>query len=364
MKKHWWKVLAAILVLYSLLIGMLLPLRPGIVSNKTSLRFIVGQENKITVHFYNARYQSEKADEIKARVRLTEKEEEYKGICAKRVEIKNDNELELYFDVPWLDSQLIYNSSPLLQIGSPNNGYVFSSVFLSKDAEVNQGRPYSEEDFCDVSPLPQKKGLSFPFLNILEETIRNLFYHVPMWFGMMYILLLSTLYSIRQLRRPDALKNDIRAKSLAGVGVLYGILGVVTGAIWAKYTWGHYWSWDIKQNSSAVALLIYLAYFVLRSSFDDADKKARISAVYNIFAFATLIPLLYVVPRLYDSLHPGAEGNPAFSSYDLDSNMRLVFYPAVLGWILFGLWLASIGSRIEQLRQQKIEQAYYEDTKS
>jgi heme exporter protein C len=98
-----------------------------------------------------------------------------------------------------------------------------------------------------------------------------------------------------------------------------------------------------------------LAYFVLRSSFDDADKKARISAVYNIFAFAALIPLLYIIPRMVNSLHPGAEGNPAFSSYDLDSNMRLIFYPAVIGWILMGVWIATIWIRIEKIWQKKME---------
>jgi heme exporter protein C len=176
-----------------------------------------------------------------------------------------------------------------------------------------------------------------------------------MWFGMMFLLLLSVIFSVMQLSKSNSLINDTKAKSFASVGVLYGILGVVTGALWAKNTWGAYWSWDVKQNTSAVALLIYLAYFVLRSSFEDADKRARISAVYNIFAFATLIPLLYIIPRMVDSLHPGAEGNPAFSSYDLDSSLRLVFYPAVIGWIIFGIWIATLAIRVEKIWLRKME---------
>ena len=72
-------------------------------------------------------------------------------------------------------------------------------------------------------------------------------------------------------------------------------------------------------------------------------------AVYNIFAFAILIPLLFVLPRMTDSLHPGNGGNPAFGNYDLDSNMRMVFYPAVIGWILISSWIAQLRFRIKVL---------------
>ena len=120
--------------------------------------------------------------------------------------------------------------------------------------------------------------------------------------------------------------------------------------LWAKYTWGSYWSGDPKQNASAIGMLIYLAYFVLRGSIEDLQKKARISAVYNIFAFAMLIPLLFVLPRLTDSLHPGNGGNPGFNAYDLDSKMRMVFYPAIIGWTLLGFWLAELNARIESIK--------------
>jgi heme exporter protein C len=73
--------------------------------------------------------------------------------------------------------------------------------------------------------------------------------------------------------------------------------------------------------------------------------------VYNIFAFGALVPLIYVVPRLTDSLHPGAGGNPAFGSEDLDNTMRMVFYPAILGWTLLGFWIASLAYRAERLQR-------------
>jgi heme exporter protein C len=194
-----------------------------------------------------------------------------------------------------------------------------------------------------------------PHLAILNETIRNIYFHVPMWFGMIIILTVSVIYSIKYLRKPSV-ENDIVAESAAKIGVLLGVLGIITGMVWARFTWGEYWSNDPKQNASAIGLLIYFAYLVLRSSFAEQQQRARISAVYNIFAFAALIPLLFILPRLTDSLHPGNGGNPGFSSYDLDNNMRMVFYPAVIAWTLLGIWMVNVKSRLELLQYKLHEQ--------
>ncbi|HRQ50726.1 MAG TPA: cytochrome c biogenesis protein CcsA, partial [Agriterribacter sp.] len=138
--------------------------------------------------------------------------------------------------------------------------------------------------------------MEVPRKAILNETIRNIYFHVPMWFGMIALCGCSVYYSILFLRKPDLL-SDIKATSYASTGMLYGILGIITGAIWAKYTWGKPWSNDIKQIGAAIALLIYAAYFVLRNSITDIDKRARVGAVYNIFAFVMLLPALWIIPR-------------------------------------------------------------------
>ncbi|UOG75555.1 cytochrome c biogenesis protein [Hymenobacter tibetensis] len=196
--------------------------------------------------------------------------------------------------------------------------------------------------------------LPVPRLAILNETIRNLYFHVPMWFGMTFILIASVYYSIRYLRTPTP-QLDVLSHEAAKTGILMGIVGLATGSIWAKYTWGTWWTNDPKLNGAAIAMLIYGAYLVLRSSFTDEQQRARISAIYNIFAFATAMPLFYILPRLTDSLHPGAGGNPAFAKYDLDDNMRLVFYPAVIGWTLLAFWLAQVATRISLLKLKVYE---------
>ncbi|MDB5227303.1 MAG: ABC-type transport system involved in cytochrome c biosis, permease component [Bacteroidota bacterium] len=189
-----------------------------------------------------------------------------------------------------------------------------------------------------------------PPLNILEQSIRNLYFHVPMWFSMMALMLASTIFSIRYLSR-QKIEDDIKASACAQVGFVFGILGIITGSLWARVTWGAWWVFqEIKLNGAAAALLVYAAYFILRGSFDDEEKKARFSAVYSIFAFVMFMVLINVIPRISNSsLHPGNGGNPGFNSYDLDSNLRMVFYPAVMGWILLSAWITSLIIRMQKI---------------
>jgi heme exporter protein C len=203
--------------------------------------------------------------------------------------------------------------------------------------------------------------MEVPRLAIVNETVRALYFHVPMWFGMVALFLVSTIHSVRYLRKPN-IDFDLIAVEFASTGLIYGLLGIVTGMIWANYTWGTPWHGDPKQNGAAITTLVYLAYFVLRSSIENNEQRARLSAVYNIFAFAAMIPLIFILPRLTSSMHPGSGGNPGFNMYDLDSSMRRVFYPAVAGWILLGFWIASVRIRLRRV-EEKILDLEYEKNK-
>ncbi len=185
-------------------------------------------------------------------------------------------------------------------------------------------------------------------LPILNETIRVLYYHVPMWFSMVALMLGSLIFSILHLRQGSP-KSDLIANEAAKTGFLLATLGLITGSIWARFTWGAFWVNDPKLNGTAVTMLIYLAYFVLRNSVEDPQKKGRLAGVYNIFAFVMMIVFIGILPRMTDSLHPGNGGNPGFNKYDLDSNMRPVFYSAVVGWILMGVWITNLRVRVKNL---------------
>lgn len=205
--------------------------------------------------------------------------------------------------------------------------------------------------------------LDIPSINILEHTARNLYFHVPMWFTMMAAFFVSAYHSMRYLQTRDPLR-DIRALQAARVGAVFGLLGLATGIVWARFTWyvgtDIWWNFDPKQTMAAVQLLIYGAYFTLRSALDDPEKRARVAAVYNLFAAATVPFLLYVLPRQMDSLHPGAEGNPAFSEIT-HPVMRLVFYPAVIGfiglfWVLYTqrVRLSLAARRIDEMDEAQL----------
>ena len=194
--------------------------------------------------------------------------------------------------------------------------------------------------------------LEVPRLPILNETIRVLYFHVPMWFTMIFLLLLSSVNAYKFISTKN-IKYDLISYNYAHVGVYFGVLGIITGMIWANYTWGTFWTNDPKLNGSAVGLLIYFGYFVLRNSIEDESKKAKVSSVYSVFAFSMLIPLIFILPRLTDSLHPGNGGNPGFNVYDLNSQLRLVFYPAVIGFICLGLWIANIKFKLLKLTNKR-----------
>jgi len=199
--------------------------------------------------------------------------------------------------------------------------------------------------------------MDVPRLAILNESIRSLYYHVPMWFTMILLLLVSVVYAVKYLRNHNPMDDRISA-SFAYVGLIFGLLGIFTGMIWANYTWGTPWHGDPKQNGAAITALIYLAYFILRGSLDNQEQRARLSSVYSIFAFAVMIPLIFIIPRMTSSMHPGSGGNPGFNMYDLDSSMRTVFYPAVFGWILLGIWITSLHIRIRNAEEKILDLEY------
>lgn len=191
-----------------------------------------------------------------------------------------------------------------------------------------------------------------PRLPILNETIRNLYYHVPLWWAMMFQMGVGVYYSVKYLRVQNK-QDEQFAYNAALVGILLSIPGLLTGSLWAKYTWGTWWTFqDPKLNGVAIGILVYVIYFILRASIIQESARARVSSVFNIFAFIMLMLFIMVFPRLTDSLHPGNGGNPAFGKYDMDNNMRLVFYPAVIGWMCFSGWLLNIFNRMSLIKQK------------
>ena len=192
--------------------------------------------------------------------------------------------------------------------------------------------------------------IPIPEIDILEQSARNLFLHVPMWFTMMVAFSTAFVYSVRYLNSED-IRFDRKAETATAVGLMFGICGLLTGSLWARFTWGAWWTFaEPRMNLAALSMLIFVAYFILRSAFNDEVKRAKISAVYNIFGITTVPFLLYIIPRQLPSLHPGAEGNPAFSEITAPE-LRYIFYPAIIGFIGLSIWMMDILNRYKKIKQ-------------
>ena len=195
-----------------------------------------------------------------------------------------------------------------------------------------------------------------PRLIVVNESIRNLYFHVPMWFGMIILLISNAVYSIKYLMK-GRLSDDIKATESVNIAVLFGTLGFVTGMIWANYTWGSPFHNDPKQLGALLGMLIYFALLVLRMAIPDETVRARVSAVYSILAIMLFIVCIRVLPDQAQggSTHPGEDGNPGFGKYDLNDQMKLIFYPAIIAWTLIGVWMASL-----RVRYRTVYNKYYE----
>lgn len=194
-----------------------------------------------------------------------------------------------------------------------------------------------------------------PRLPILNETIRLNYFHTPMWFCMLFHFTFSVWASVKFLRTGN-LRYDAYSTESSKVGFFFGVMGLCTGMAWGNFTWGTFWTNDPKLNNTAIGLLIYAAYFILRGSVSDELQRGRLSAVYNIFAYAALIPLIFILPRMAEnSLHPGSGDNPTFRLFDLSHNMKLVIYTAIIGFSMLGLWLTTLLLRLRTLNQLEDE---------
>lgn len=192
--------------------------------------------------------------------------------------------------------------------------------------------------------------LPVPHLPILNESIRMNYFHVPMWFSMMFLFTYSVWASIQYMRTKKMVYDD-KAVEAVKVAFFFGMLGLITGMLWGNATWGTFWTSDPKLNNTAIGLLIYSAYFILRGAVEDETLRGRLSAVYNVFSYVIFIPLIFVLPRMTDSLHPGSGDNPTFRLFDTSHNMKMVIYTAIISFILLGWWILTLFLRLRTLNK-------------
>ena len=164
--------------------------------------------------------------------------------------------------------------------------------------------------------------------------------------------------SVARIRQKKDLLLDTKSSISAGLGFLFCILATVTGSIWAKFNWGSFWNWDPRETSIFVLLLVYGAYFALRSALDSEEKRASLSAVYSILAFVTVPFFIFIMPRIMPGLHPGSaddtNSGPVVSSGGMNATMRIVLYASLLGFIVLYAWISHLQVRLASLKAKKV----------
>jgi len=191
--------------------------------------------------------------------------------------------------------------------------------------------------------------LKAPLVPVLEETTRVLYFHIPAAWLTVVALGWSMVNSIRYLAKRD-LRADDHAAAAAELGLLFCIGATVSGALWAKAMWGAYWNWDPRETSIFFLLLLYTAYLALRGSIEDEEKRARLSAVYSVAAFVAVPFLIFVVPRMYETLHPDPIINPR-GKVDMDPMIRWSFLAMLVGFTGLYVWMQSLRVRVSRLER-------------
>jgi heme exporter protein C len=189
-----------------------------------------------------------------------------------------------------------------------------------------------------------------PAKGFIGESSRIVFFHVPCAWTASLAFLVAAAHSFVYLRRRN-LENDAAAEAAIRLGLLFAILTLVTGSVFARIMWGSFWNWDPRQSSYLLLVFLYSAYLFLRASLDDPERRARLAAVYALFA-AVLMPfLVFVAPRVTASLHPQTVINPE-GKILMDTPTKTVFFAALVGFSALFFWMLSLEVRAGRLARR------------
>ncbi len=210
-----------------------------------------------------------------------------------------------------------------------------------------------------IVPKPQA-WYEFPRIPGLEENAKIIFFHVPSSWLATVAFLMATIYSVKYLRKKN-FEDDMKAYTSIQIGMVFVVLATVTGSVWAKFAWGSFWHWDPRETSIFALLLIYGALFALRSAIENEEKKATLSAVYNIIVFVTVPFFIFIMPRIMAGLHPGSANDDNAGpvvNFKMNGNMQIVFYISLTAFSMLYAWMWNVGAKsmilLDKVKKQKL----------
>ncbi len=201
--------------------------------------------------------------------------------------------------------------------------------------------------FLLAKPVP-----AFPY----PEGARTIFFHVPCAWLTCVAYVVGAWYAVRFLRgvrqggwRSSAL-DDFKCATAMELGLVFSFVTTVSGSFFSHLEWGLYWNWDPRQTSILIILLIFAAYLVLRGAVTDPETRGRLASAYALVALVPGLFLIWVLPRIVETLHGGA--NDAVLKNQIGGSYRPILYglalPAFIG--LF-VWLFQLRLRVMKLEE-------------
>lgn len=188
-----------------------------------------------------------------------------------------------------------------------------------------------------------------PPAEFLGESSRILYFHVPVaWLSVISFVAAGYQSIMILISGKNINEREFKAYNAAYSGIVFTILTVVTGSIWAKISWGSYWNWDPRETSIVILMLIYTSWFSLHSALKDNSNKTQISAVYLIIAMITMPFFVFIIPRVYDSLHPDTIINTE-GKIHLDAAMKLTLFTSIGVFTVFYGYVLNMMNRISTI---------------
>ena len=186
----------------------------------------------------------------------------------------------------------------------------------------------------------------------IGESSRILFFHVPMAWVSFIGFIAAAVWSARYLFFGRDPRHDRAAAVAIELGLVYGVLATVTGALWARIMWGAYWNWDPRQISILISLLFYGAYLALRAAVDDGETRGRLAAAYALLGLVVTPFLFWIMPRITYSLHPEPVVN-AQGKVEMEARMQQVLYASGIGFTALFFWIHNLQCRLQALLERK-----------